>query len=109
MGHQRFAGRVKETTIGGAAMLRIDVPPVDQLPAFTRYFGAHSVYAITPVSEQLACEIAAGLKSQPVSVYDLPDELRQRLRKPVTAIEHHPAARGDDDHLYEDPEDDEPF
>lgn len=101
MGHQRFAGYITEQTIGGAAMLRIDVPAIGVLQAFTRYFGAHSVYSITPCTEELARELAAGFKRQPVNLYDLPEELQEKLRRPRPALEHQPEFFEEDD--------DEPF
>jgi hypothetical protein len=73
MGHQTFAGLVSEQAIGGASFVRIDVPEADGLPAFSKCFGAGSIYCITPVS-----------------VYDLPSEIRDRLRTPAL-----PAAQED--------------
>lgn len=108
MGHQRFAGHLTEQTIGGAAMLRIDVPAVGDLPAFTRYFTAASVYAITPVSEELARQVASGLKRAPVTVYELPEELREKLRRPVAAITDRSSGAHDNvSDWVNDPEDDE--
>ena len=104
MGHQRFAGHLTEQTIGGTSMLRIDVPAVGELSAFTRYFTANSVYSITPVSEELARQIASGLKRQPVTVYELPEELQAKLRSPLPAIGQQPCPPYDDD---EDDDDDE--
>ncbi len=71
MGHHRYAGRITEEVIAGAAMLRIDVPEVDATPAFTKYFGAQSIYAITPTTEELARAMAGRLRAEPVSVYGL--------------------------------------
>lgn len=80
MGHQRFAGRVTEQTLGGASFLRIDIPALaDGQPAFTKLFSASSVYAITPMAEDLVRGVAAELRNVPVSVYDLPAEMRARL------------------------------
>ncbi len=41
--YQRLAGHVTETTIVGAAMLRVDVPAVRHAPAFTTYVGPGSI------------------------------------------------------------------
>lgn len=83
MGHQRFAGLVSEQTIGGASFVRIDVPEVDGRPAFSKLFGASSIYCISPCTEQVARMMAAELRRQPLSIYDLPEEVRAKLRQPV--------------------------
>lgn len=88
MGRQRFAGYITEETIAGASMLRLDVPAVDGLPAFTRLFSAASVYAITPVTEQLAREVAEGLKQQPMAIYDLPQSMQDKIRSNPPRIAH---------------------
>lgn len=107
MGHQRFAGFVQEQEIAGAAMLRLDVPAIGALPAFTRYFSAASVYSITPVAEELARNVAQKLEQQPVSIYDLPESLRLKLREQVAAITH----RSPDlnDFIDQDDDDDQPY
>ena len=70
MGHQRYAGRVTEQVIGGAAFIRVDVPdvpPVNGLGArqgYTKILGAGSIFAITPCTEEVARR-AAGASSGP--------------------------------------------
>jgi hypothetical protein len=85
MGHQKFAGWLTEQTIAGAGMLRLDVPAVGELPGFTRLFNTASVYLITPTSEQVARQVAAALKQQPVTVWDLPAEVRIQKLAPMTS------------------------
>lgn len=54
MGHQSIAGWVTEVQIAGRPMLRVDVPKSaeeDDEPAFTRYYSASALYAVTPCSE----------------------------------------------------------
>lgn len=91
MGHQTYAGRVSEQTVGGASFVRVDVPAVGDLQPFTKLFGAGSIYCITPVSEEVALARAATLKQQPLSVWDLPESIRsavrtvERLNAPVTS------------------------
>lgn len=82
MGHQRYAGRVTEQTIGGQAFLRIDIPAAGPQPPFTKFFSAGSVYAITPTTEELARGIAAELQHAPIGIYDLPAEMQEKLRAP---------------------------
>ena len=95
MGHHRFAGRVSEQTVGGAAFVRIDVPEIGSRPAFTKLFGASSIYCISPVSEDVARMVAEQLGVQPISIYDLPDAVRERLKMP--ALGHVPDREGDYD------------
>jgi hypothetical protein len=83
MGHQTYAGMVTEQCIGGASFVRIDVPESDSIPAFSKCFGAASIYCITPVTEEVARMRAKSLRQAPLSVYDLPAEIRQRLAAPA--------------------------
>lgn len=66
MGHKRYAGRITEQTIAGAALVRVDVPPaVDshgQLVAeYSKMFGVGSVYCLTPTTEAVARRVAEQL------------------------------------------------
>lgn len=76
MGHQRFAGLVSEQSIGGASFVRIDVPESEDVPGFTKLFGASSIYCISPVSEQIARHMAATFHQRPVQPYELPSTPR---------------------------------
>lgn len=72
-GHQRIAGKVSEQTIGGCAFVRVDVPAVGDIPSYTRLFGNGAIYAINPVTEELARAAAASYRTVPVSPFDLPE------------------------------------
>lgn len=76
-GHQRMAGRVTNEAVGGCNFVRVDVPETKGRPAFTRLLGQGAIYAINIVSEDVARAAAASFKSEPVSVFDLP-QLRQQ-------------------------------
>lgn len=80
MGHQTYAGRVTNQEVGGASFVRIDVPELPGKPAFTKLFGASSIYAITLVSEDVARLRAAGLTKVPMDVWDFPDAVRDAIR-----------------------------
>ena len=71
MGHKRLAGRVTEETIGGAAMLRIDIPKTSARPEYTKYFGTQAVYCITPCSEDLARRAAEEIEryNDPIPIH----------------------------------------
>jgi hypothetical protein len=53
-GHQRIAGRVSEQQLAGGTFLRVDVPETERAEAYTRYYGAGAIYALTPVTEEIA-------------------------------------------------------
>lgn len=98
MGHQRYAGLVSEQALGGASFVRIDVPACDDKPAFTKLFGAGSIYCISPVAEEIAREMASKLRQVPVQSYDFPESVR-RLMEAKTLFEGDPI-----DSDYEDSE-----
>ena len=92
MGHQSFVGYVTETQIGGAAMVRVDVPEVPATetrpgePAFTKYFGGGSIYSITPISEEFARAAAARRRDKPHNIY-VPELYPQEIaERPVALI-----------------------
>lgn len=81
MGHRKLAGRVTEEVIAGSALIRIDVPPVDdregaygqQLPArpqFTQYFNSSSLFSLTPCTEEVARQAADEFRDYPVELVD---------------------------------------
>jgi len=84
MGHKQIAGRVSETTLAGAGMLRVDVPAVpgepgvpgrsaghSGMPGFTKLLSPSAIYAITPVEESVARQLAASLRERPVEIWRL--------------------------------------
>jgi hypothetical protein len=103
LGHRKLGGMVREVTIAGAGMLRIDIPGEDGMVA-TMFYPPSSVYCISPVSEDIAHRYAQHNKPQPVTRYELP-----ALPAPVTAThddydpieryEDEPAEEYDDDGL----------
>ncbi|MEO1616970.1 MAG: hypothetical protein AAFV88_14030 [Planctomycetota bacterium] len=72
MGHQRYVGKVSEQTIAGKGFIRIDVPAVGDRLCFTKLLGTGSIYAISPVSEQVARAMCEQLRQAPIAEYDLP-------------------------------------
>lgn len=83
MGHNRYAGLVSEQTLGGASFVRIDIPETKAGPAFSKLFSAGSIYCITPCTEDVARMTASTLRTQPLSVYDLPEEIQAKIRQPA--------------------------
>lgn len=78
MGHQRIVGYVTEQTIGGAAMLRVDVPDAAGVTRFTRFYGGGAIYAINPVAREVALRLAAGVDAEPVKAWQLPAPAEER-------------------------------
>lgn len=74
MGHKTYAGQVREEVIAGTAFVRIDVPETSRKPAYTKYIGTGSIYAISPTSEAAARIAAMRLDEPPVNVYVIPLE-----------------------------------
>lgn len=83
MGHQSYAGRVTEETVGGSSFVRVDVPAVGDKQAFSKLFGASSIYCITPVDEETARAAAGSFNKQPLDEWsarrmlNLPDPQRE--------------------------------
>lgn len=70
-GHQRIAGQVTEEQIGGASFIRVDVPKTARREAFTKYYGASAIYALTPCDEDTAHRAAQAFDLMPIEVWRL--------------------------------------
>ncbi len=70
MGHQKVAGIVSEASFP-AGFLRVDVPAVAGLQAYTRYINPKSIYDMHPVSEATMLAKAEELKVQPIDIWDI--------------------------------------
>ncbi len=108
MGHKKFAGLVTEQSIGGTSFVRVDVPEVMTsggtiLQAFTKMFGAGSIYCISPCTEETARAFASAIRSESFSQYEAP---RLPYSGPVPDPDGVVAKAMDDDEEYDDVEDD---
>lgn len=83
-GHTRIAGEVTEQTIAGGAMVRIDVPETEKSPAFTRIVNVQAVYAINPITEDMAKTIASQLEIKPIQIWDIKDYV-EKNKKALTS------------------------
>lgn len=73
MGHRRVAGFVREVTLAGCGLLRIDVFPGDADRAeITQFLPVGVLYCMTPITEQLARQFAQSHTVTPISRYELP-------------------------------------
>lgn len=132
MGHNRYAGRISEFQIGGAALIRIEVPAIPErrhkikqdwdpqtgdyytdgprevesvIPArqaFTKLIGVQSIFAITPCTEEVARAAAEQMRAEPVTCIQIPE----RLMIPASTEDNSRDPEGDDpeDKIYGDPE-----
>ena len=69
MGHQRTAGRLSEETVGGANMLRVDVPDGESFR--TAYYGSSAIYALHVTDEKVARAAARGMGPRPPYAYEV--------------------------------------
>jgi len=76
-GHNKIAGKVTEQTLGGSTMIRIDVPNTKSSPSFTRLLHINAVYAINPVTEEVATQYAENLKVMPIQSWDAREVLNR--------------------------------
>lgn len=81
MGHQRAAGRLTEEMLGGANMLRVDVPNGEGFR--TAYYGSSAIYALHITDEKIARAAASSMGRAPPYAYAVDSAL---LR--LTAASH---------------------
>ncbi len=79
-GHQRIAGKCTEQNVAGTNMLRVDVPETKSQQPFTRFLSSGAIYAINPVSEDVARQIAENLQVTPVNVWDVKTLVNEKLK-----------------------------
>lgn len=72
MGHRKLAGHLKNVSIAGHGMLRLDMWGLEPGDALTQYISPASIYALTPTTEELARRFAAQNLPKPVHAYELP-------------------------------------
>lgn len=69
MGHRRIGGYVREVTMFGAPMARIDIPCE---PPATQFYGGSAVFCMTPTTEAIARAAAKTSVPAPVQHWELP-------------------------------------
>jgi len=72
MGRNVIAGQISEVAVAGSAMLRVDVPAIKGVEAYTKFFGGQAIYAITPTDEASALHAAEHFQQAPVSQWVVP-------------------------------------
>ena len=68
-GHQRIAGRVTEQVIAGQGFIRVDVPAIGNIVAFTRLFGPGAIYSIIPTTEEMVLAHVSANVGEPIHIY----------------------------------------
>jgi nucleotide-binding universal stress UspA family protein len=112
MGHNVIAGYVTEQVMGGAAMLRVDVPaiPDETRQAFTKFFAPSAIYGITPTSEEHARTAAERIRARPIDLWIVPNPKPQLVARVADPEQEEIDAEAADNHDWDDDDDDDnPF
>lgn len=78
MGHRQRVGLAREEYVGSGKMIRIDIP-ADDGEMVTEFYGTSAVYALRPISEEVATGHWAAQDPRPV---------RPATYRPSAQIEH---------------------
>lgn len=76
-GHSVLAGEVSKSEIG--EFVQINIPKVENVPAWTKMVNPKAVYAITPVTKEVAIAKAETIKSMPIDKWDTEQLFRNRF------------------------------
>jgi hypothetical protein len=89
-GHNKMAGLISEQNIAGANMVRVSVPATAASPAFDRFLNPSSIYAINPVTEEVARGYAERLQTKPIDSWDAREVIKRidDMKKLVAPREH---------------------
>jgi hypothetical protein len=80
-GHQKIAGQVTNTAIGGSSLIRVDVPAVGDQEGFTKLYGAGAVYSITITDEPTAKAAVKAWQLEPMEKWSIADLLSQQPKQ----------------------------
>lgn len=89
MGHRQRIGQAREEYVGSGKMIRIDIPTTEDGETVTEFYGTSAVYALRPISEEVARNHWAACDPRPVR----PAEYR-----PASQIEHQDEAWPEDEY-----------
>lgn len=70
-GHQKMAGKVTEHNFGTATFVKVSVPETNEQPAYDRLLNPSAIYAINPVTEEVANEMAKQFQQRPIESWDI--------------------------------------
>ena len=105
MGHQKIAGKLTEQVLGGSSFIRVDVPELPDSPAFTRLLTDKAIYAINPVTEEVARHMARQIKAQPIQAWDARMMIERHMEQAGKRI----GQDAEDTEFDEDEDDDQPW
>lgn len=90
-GHRKRAGRVRTTEMGGSAFFVVETP--GEGDAFvTEVYAASALYALTPVTEEVARLVARSVNPAPITPYELPREWRAAIARAEQEVRERSAA-----------------
>ena len=70
-GHSKLAGKCTEQNVAGTNFLRVDVPKTSSNPPYSRLLNHAAIYAINPVTEEVANAYAERLQVAPLTAWDV--------------------------------------
>ena len=76
-GHSVMAGCISKSEIGD--FIKIDIPQVGAIPAWSKLLNPKSIYGITPTTEEVARQKAIDLKSMPITRWDTEQLIQNRF------------------------------
>ena len=79
-GHNKIAGLVSEQTIGGCNFVRVDVPAMENRPAFTECYGQGAIYCLTFTDEETATAAAKAFHPRPIQAWEASQLLEDKTR-----------------------------
>lgn len=79
LGHVTVAGKLSEAAHFGTVLMRLDIPEVDGVPAYTQYYGGGAIYRLTPCSEEAAMQALKRLRPKPPMILSLPSESQEEM------------------------------
>ena len=109
LGHNRFAGRITEQVVAGAAMVRVDVPEAvengEKIPGFTKFLAPSSLFGITPTDGDTARLAALNFRVRPLEAFHIVVPQRQPALPYSDDFLDGLPGRHDDDDDFDDRED----
>lgn len=97
MGHRRVVGKAEEVEIAGGKLLRVDVPEVDGKQAYSQFYGAGSIYCLSPVTEEVAMQFLTRGRSEPWFAWEMPRQIETQEPETEPGQEYDPDDEGDDE------------
>jgi len=94
MGRNIIAGLIQSVPAAGTELLRVDVPTVNSINGFTKFYGGAAIYAITPTDEESVRHEIESTKPRAISEWTIPTRIIRAL--PPSEL-YEPLDDGEDD------------